>query len=416
VNNAKRRVDLIRSGIDPDFDNANLHERWNVSTLVEENGPSALGSKAGAAAELSHSRRIKHLPKDQKSLIALQTDLNLRTRAAKEVRAQEAAAEAALQASWNKWQMSEHVDGPPTLPLLPAAPRDVEGIAKSLEQEYASEALQTFLWQQEHPEEAAKAGMKPLTQKSARNHAVKPTVHHVHRAEQSLERDSLPYSSAVPPAWYRVEARAAQVAQSRAEAPFPRFAHPGAYAWEQTASDGINSLASGQEHKEWTVGDEISAAGGAYRWSCCLHPLRDSRGCTAVDTDPGKRRIVVARSDDPASVAAMGFSSSKRHTTSSHGLDASHVRARADAAAAALHAHAAPVTGGTSAVVGTSSGMGLSGPGVAIVTRLVHTGLYQPCPATREMMWSCCGSGESNAPGCIAKTITKEHRWNVDSA
>ena len=422
VDKAKKRLEVIRAGEDPDFDQANINPRWNVSTLVEEDGitPLSSSSKKDFVSHSNQSRPIKHLPADRKSLVTLQTEANLRVRHEKEAKAAESAVETSLNASWNAWRLSEHVNGSPTRPPLPMEARDKEKIARSIEEEYGAEALQTFLWQQDHPEEAAAAGLKPLHTKSPRSYQVKPTVHHPHRTERHVEKEALPYSSPVPPAWYRVEARAAQISLSRAVAPFPKFHHPGQYEWqpiEPSAHSSYDVRRTTSEHKDLSVGDELVASGGSYRWSCCRHPLRDSRGCTANDTDPTKRRIVVARSDDPTSVAALGLAPSKKYTSGSYGLDASHVRSRSDAAASStstFRTHAPPTVGGTGAVVGHSSSMGLSGPGVAIVARLAHTGIYTPCPATKEMMWSCCGAGESNAIGCTTKTVTKEHRWNLE--
>jgi hypothetical protein len=416
VGRAQHRIELIRKGIDPDEDHANVNPRWNVSTLVEDKGITALSSGKPGVSDLQGRREIKHLPADHKTLIQLQTSENLHNRHLKVAAATLKEETEKLEASWNAWKRAEHVQGDPNLPPLPAEPRDKEKIAAEVAAAYPSEALQTFLWQQENPDAAAKAGLSPLAASHQHHsHAPKHSVHHPHRSELSATHETLPYTSKVPPAWYRVEARAAQVARSRAEAPFPKFAHPGSYSWVEQQNDG---LLGAQESKEWTSADEVGVAGGTYQWSCCLHPLRDARGCTAIDTDPQKRRIVVARSDDPRSTAALGLAPARLHTTVlGRSLDASHVRARSDAAAtASAHSHAAPVYGGTAAVQGVSSGMGLSGPGVAIVQRFSHTGLYGRNHATGEELWSCCGAGDREAKGCTSKTVTREHRWQVDSA
>ena len=175
---------------------------------------------------------------------------------------------------------------------------------------------------------------------------------------------------------------------------------------------------------------ELSSSGGVYRWSCCLHPLRDARGCQAVDTDPNKRRLVVARSDDPSSAASWGLGAAKMHRSgsvgaavadASQGLDSSHVRSTSGHAAAALsHAlQAAPVSsgGGGAALAAraVASGMGLSGPGVAVVQRREHSGRYELHRASGDSMWSCCGAASSSEPGCVARTIAQEHRWQLAS-
>lgn len=438
VAKAHRRIETIRAGMDPDFDGRNIQPRWNVSTFVEDRPVTALsaGTKSSAAAEEEKRAPIKFLPEDYKSLLAKQTNFSMDVRTNKEMAAEAARKDAELRASWAEWSRAAHVDGTPAHPQLDQRFKpDTEAVRQSVEQSYPSEALTTFLWQMENPEAAAAAGLEPITDLAGRmrqaqehahhtRYAVPTTVHHAHRREQFTESESLPYSSKVPPAWYRAEARTKQIAHSQQIAPYAKFAHPGSFEWvPASAPAGTEVAASPAQH--WTSGDELAAAGGTYRWSCCLHPLRDTRGCQAVGVDPSKRRVVVARSDDPSSSAAWGLGSSKMAGVTAavrtQSLDVSHVRARSEQATMALSSssHASPVSGGTAAVSSHASGMGLSGPGVAMVRRYEHSGRWEQLRAAGsepEWLWSCCGSGRQDEQGCVSTTVTKEHRWQLDSA
>ena len=454
VQKAHNRIETIRAGMDPDFDGRNIQPRWNVSTFVEERPITALsaGTKPSAGTNSAENakgaeeekRPIKFLPEDYKSLLAKQTNFSMDVRVNKEVAAQAARKDAELRAAWAEWDRAAHVDGSPSHPQLDRRfLPDSAAIRQSVEASYPAEALTTFLWQMENPEAAAAAGLEPITDLEGRmkleqEHAHRtrfappPTVHHAHRSEHFTESESLPYSSKVPPAWYRAEARTKQIAHSKQIAPYAKFAHPGAFEWVPLEANAtgteVPSPSSPAQH--WTSGDEVAAAGGTYRWSCCLHPLRDTRGCQAVGVEPSKRRVVVARSDDPSSSAAWGLGSSKMAGVTAavrgQSLDASHVRARSDQASMALHgsSHASPVSGGTASVSSHASGMGLSGPGVAMVRRYEHSGRWEQLRAAAagaggaepEWMWSCCGSGRHDEQGCVATTITKEHRWQLDSA
>jgi hypothetical protein len=276
-------------------------------------------------------------------------------------------------------------------------------------------------------------------------------VHHTHCHEEftNNEGDSLPYSSSVPPAWYRAEARTKQLSTANALAPFPKLMHAGEYEWVPLAED--HAAAQQQQQVSGLSGSETFAAGGSYRWSCCLHPLRDARGCQAVDVDARKKRRVLARSDDPHSAAAWGMgcasmsggagavgihsrtnnasigggnaftSAAAAGVARSAGLDLTHVRARSGQAAAALSAslRSSPVVGGTAGVAArsSSSGMGLSGPGVAAVLRYEHTGRFETLKTSTdgEAMWSCCGAASADSVGCVAKTVTREARWQMES-
>jgi hypothetical protein len=170
-----------------------------------------------------------------------------------------------------------------------------------------------------------------------------------------------------------------------------------------------------------------------------------------VDVDARKKRRVLARSDDPHSAAAWGMgcasmsggagavgihsrtnnasigggnaftSAAAAGVARSAGLDLTHVRARSGQAAAALSAslRSSPVVGGTAGVAArsSSSGMGLSGPGVAAVLRYEHTGRFETLKTSTdgEAMWSCCGAASADSVGCVAKTVTREARWQMES-
>ena len=470
VEAARARIEDIRAGRDPDPQPQNIQtQRWNVSTFIEEKNIKPLSATKEAAAsqqQQQQKRPISHLPADYESLLSQQRHFSLQQRALKTSQDASDAAAADLQASWDAWARSSHVNGPaPGSSLHPhraaqGEAQDRDALKAQVERTYPPEALATFLWQQENPAAAAAAGLEPLPDLYAHagqaehktNHAHQPQSHSAsRRLDQQQQQQyssggggeaaSLPYQSQVPPAWYRAEARTKQVATSKQRAPYAKFAHPGSFDWVEGGSARGGGGAGGrddshtqQQQQQWgAVGDEVRASGGHYRWSCCLHPLRDARGCQVVSVDPAKVRVVVARSDDPSTSAAWGLGSSKpsgvlavaavaaRSAAAAASLDASHVRARSVQATAALSLsqHATPVLGGTAAAALASrgaSGMGLSGPGVALVRRYEHSGRFELHQPSGDSLWSCCGAANKNELGCVAKNVTKEHRWQLESA
>lgn len=244
VQAAKRRVDAIRCGHDPDWDPRNQNPRWNVSTLPEEQVVTALSAtKIDQQQQLQSPSNSQFLPEDYKSLLQQQRNLSLHYRAERATAAEQQAERAALAESWASFARAAHVNGPPTQPQLErAAPVEaqIQEAAAGVARQYPPDVLTTFLWQQENPEAAAAAGLKPLdpapgTQQSDRSgpvasrYALPSTVHHDHRHDRSVAvQQSVPYSSKLPPAWYRAEARTKQLAKSTQEAPFPKFQHPSA--------------------------------------------------------------------------------------------------------------------------------------------------------------------------------------------
>lgn len=250
VQAAKRRVDAIRCGHDPDWDPRNQNPRWNISTLPEEQMVTALSAtKVDQQQQLQSPSNSQFLPEDYKSLLQQQRNLSLHYRSEKAAAAEQQAQRAALAESWASFARAAHVNGPPTQPQLErAAPVEaqVQEAAAGVARQYPPDVLTTFLWQQENPEAAAAAGLKPLDpapgaqQQSDRSgagasrYALPPTVHHAHRHDRTTSvQQSVPYSSKLPPAWYRAEARTKQLSKSTQDSPFPKFQHPSA-----TRTDG----------------------------------------------------------------------------------------------------------------------------------------------------------------------------------
>jgi len=457
IRKAQDRVEAIRRGIDPDEDGANLNPRWNVSSQVDYKPAPMLGSSVGLLPADAPSRPIPYLPAQRKSLIRLQSDMTLRMRAAKAQEAANKELNERLAKEAQYWHESTHVDGRPTHPQLNKHFQpDYEEIGRKVAEEYGQQRLTTFIHTQEMGstsggEEENASGSYSPSRRQSRDISVPYSVHHAHRSEgvdpitqaSRARRSSsssagaaagtasgqdlivvesrsavrqhstsqwggpeyVPYSSKLPPAWYRAEARAKQISNSRAQAPCPKFVHTGEYRWEE---QGMNQ--TGLE--EFKDGTAASSPSGSYRWSCCGHPFRDSRGCQVFSTDKVKKRIIVARSDDPSSVAAWGLGPTKAFTKATKELNQ-----RLGSLSGTQ-----PATSANGSVVPQAVGMGLSGPGVAIVKRFEHSGRYERIPATAasddgegEIMWSCCGATKPDAQGCVAKTVTQEHRWQLSS-
>jgi hypothetical protein len=119
VEQAKRRVDLIREGVDPDFDAHNMHDRWNVSTFIPEKRIRPLSAtRVQPNPPKQQPKQYKHLPTDYKSLLKMQTELNLYMRELKASAAEQKEAEDDLQRRWASWLREQHIDGAPQHPQL----------------------------------------------------------------------------------------------------------------------------------------------------------------------------------------------------------------------------------------------------------------------------------------------------------
>lgn len=374
-------------------------------------------------------------------------------RGSKQWHSQQQQREEEIKRRWREYERSESVFGPPVgihsrvggggENTVLSAERKKE-IAEAVEREYDSTSLVAFISECERDPVAverrllsqqiiAEAKMDPslapivVTDRNWREADVPPSVHHIHRSHSHThihsDDEQLPYSSSLPPAWYRSQVRAKKEAKVREVGVYAKYRHPGTYEFITAADEEEEERDRRGEQESKDSSGSVGSNGvssGKYRWSCCLHPLRDARGCVAYAIDSGKQRVIVGRSDDRRSIAGMGFSGPSTQETirAAAELDErSHLRETATAAAIATAVqHTVPTIGGTATVAGMSNGIGLSGPGVAIVKRFEHSGKYEKHAYSGDELWSCCGAYEKDAIGCISKIVTQEHRWQLSSS
>ena len=364
-------MSCIRNGIDYNHDKLAIHDRWNVSTQVDDPPYHSLHNTNDPSLQYtlrmcstSSTGDVLYSRNDRLDLIQQQTLYSLQAQHKKQQQLDEIQHEheqqlqgKLLQTNYN-WNQLPHKNHRGKNNNKIDINDAIQQAQYNIQNEYSHDTLQNYIESKSNDSGCDLDDMFSMTHDSINDSSSRSRSRGMNRTSHvppprfiSPRRTTLSASTKLSAAQHNTQLHNAAVTARTLNNPLTLQSIKQYIPYTSKSHTGEYTYNTQQQRSEW---------------SCCHSIQHDCIGCISIH-DPRKHRIIT-----PGSTLGDKLWS--------------HIK------------YNAPNV--SESVCGT-------------VVRYEHTGTYQLNGGTNELFWSCCMSDNSDSPGCKQVVVTREYTWKT---